>query len=244
MILKLEELSKILLPEKSLGLGCIVDTNVIFAATLPSDSYNEWAERVFDELNSLGIPVFTNINIRSEFIELNRRVLIPECLMDFYRDMHGNLNIEIEQKLKSLRTLKGRAINEGKSFKLSDSEIKKYRALLSKARYGSNLNGWEVFCRDYFHKYIKNVWDDTIDDLKIQFLGTRAIESKDFFDDDPKWSDMIDIVGKSGIGTSDAMIINLFLKSKLPLIVTADSDVRDTVISMMPHNKYVLAPDR
>lgn len=242
MILTLEELSKTLRKEKSLELGCIVDTNVIFAATFPLDSYNEWAEKVFDELNSLGIPIFTNINIRSEFIELNRRVLIPECLMDFYRDMHTSLSNEIEQKLKSLKTLKDRALNEGKPFKLPDSEIKKYRALLSKVQFGSSLNGWKVFCGDYFHKYIRNVWDDAIDDLKIQFLGTRAIESKDFFDDDLKWSDMIDIVGKSGIGTSDAMIINLFLKSKLPLIVTADSDVRDTVISMMPHNKYVLAP--
>ena len=104
MILKLDEISKTLSTVKSLGLGCIVDTNVVFAATFPQDSHNEWSEKVFQELQALDIPVFTNINIRSEFIDLNRRVLISEGLLEFYNDLRGNLNFEIEHKLKSLRT--------------------------------------------------------------------------------------------------------------------------------------------
>jgi hypothetical protein len=239
MLIKLPNIRQ---QNEELDLGCIVDTNVVFAATFPLDTHNEWADQVFNKLQSSKIPIFTNINIRSEFIELNRRVLIPECLVDFYDAMRGFLNPEIEHKLKSLKTLKARATSESRAFKLSDSEIKKFRHLLSAIEVNETTNGWTLFCRDYFHQYITTVWDSAINDLGIQFLGTRAIESKDYFNGDPKWTDMLDIIGNSGIGSSDAMIINLFLQSKLPLIVTADSDVKDTVISMMPTDKYILAP--
>jgi hypothetical protein len=53
---------------------------------------------------------------------------------------------------------------------------------------------------------------------------------------------MVDIVGKFGVGSSDAMIINLFVESKLPLIVTSDRDVAKAVLGLNLPGKYILAP--
>ena len=64
--------------------GCIVDTNVLFAGSYDYDSYNEWAEEVFYVLERNNIPVYTNMNVRSEFINLQRRVLLAEGLVSFY----------------------------------------------------------------------------------------------------------------------------------------------------------------
>jgi predicted nucleic acid-binding protein len=50
--------------------GCIIDTNVIFAESYPNDNYNAWAEEVFEVLHRNLIPVYTNMNVRSEFIDL------------------------------------------------------------------------------------------------------------------------------------------------------------------------------
>ncbi|MCM0606588.1 MAG: hypothetical protein KA715_10900 [Xanthomonadaceae bacterium] len=242
MLLKLNTLRQKLAEDSALANGCIIDTNVLFAATFELDPFNDWAEEVFNELNSLKIPIFTNINIRSEFIELNRRVLIPYGLRDLYETWGNELDPKVEHSLKSLKTRMKTALDEGKVFKISDAETKRYRVLLNEHARANHLLSWDGFCEVHFRPYITKVWDKAISMYNVQSLGTREIETKKYFNENPKWIDMVDIVGRTGIGTSDAMIINLFLKSKLPLIVTADADVRDSVASMMPKNKFILAP--
>jgi predicted nucleic acid-binding protein len=245
MIVLLRDVPQLLQSDPNLKNGCVVDTNVLFAASFPLDTYNTWAEKLFPVLHELGIPIYTNINVRSEFIELNRRVLIPEGLIDFYEDLAGQLVVEVEQKLKSLKTRKETAAKENRTFKLSDFDIKEFRRLLSGYTHSTGKNGWELFCEDYFHKYIRTVWEDVVEALKIGFLGTRNIDNKTLFDNHPNWDDMLDIVGKTGMGSTDAMIVNLFLKSKLSMIISTDNDVPGAVEKMLPpgSKRFVLIPD-
>lgn len=63
-------------------LSCFVDTSILFSATYGSDVFNSESEAAFDILASAGYSLFTNINVRSEFLENHRRVLIPEILID------------------------------------------------------------------------------------------------------------------------------------------------------------------
>jgi predicted nucleic acid-binding protein len=243
MLLKLEDFSKQVAANPALKRGCIVDTNVLFAASFPLDTYNEWAEKVFQILAGLQIPVFTNINVRAEFIELSRRVLIPEGLIDFYEDLADDLDSTLAQSLKSLKTRKAKAIEQNKTFRLSEHEIKTFRKQLEDFRSPSGKGGWEIFCEEYYDLYIRNVWEEAVHDLQLQFLGTRAIESKKYFNSDPKWEDALKIMGKSGIGSADAMIVNLFFHSNLPVIVSTDSDVKKSILMMNPTEKYVLSPN-
>lgn len=242
MQIGLEDLKRLAMEQPSIKRGCVVDTNVLFAAAFPLDIHNEWSEEVFDALRELQIPCFTNINVRSEFIELNRRVLIPESLVDYYEDHRNILDIETQAKLKSLKTRKERAASEERTFKLSDSEIKEFRLLLSRRHPTTGATGWDLLCESYFAPYITPVWNNIVQALNIQFLGTREIESNDYFNARPGWNDMLDIVGKFGIGVSDAMIVNLFIKSNLPLIVTTDQDVSNTASALLKSDpeRYVL----
>lgn len=64
------------------SLGCFVDTSVLFSQTYPLDAFNEESEQAFDALAEHGVSVFTNINVRAEFLENHRCVLIAECLID------------------------------------------------------------------------------------------------------------------------------------------------------------------
>lgn len=66
---------------------CFVDTSILFSSTYDSDVFNSESEMVFDLLAGMGFSIFTNINVRSEFLENHRRVLIPEILIDLLLEM-------------------------------------------------------------------------------------------------------------------------------------------------------------
>jgi hypothetical protein len=222
--------------------GCIVDSNVLFAGSYPSDTYNDWADDVFKTLNCIGISAYTNLNVRSEFLDLHRRVLIPEGLVDFYDDLSETLEGKIYEKLKYLKRRAKDARDKGRPLKFNDSEVKEYMDILGHEPRSNGVSGWTVFCQSYFAPYVTDVWEDAVNDLKINFLGSREIESKEFFDKHPSWSNMIKILGDSGIGSADAMILNLFKESKLPLLITADKAVRNAMLNNSFDGKFVLCP--
>lgn len=240
MRITLRDLPALALTKTNIKQGCIVDTNTLFAASMPLDRLNDWAEETFGRLGELAIPAFTNINIRSEFMDLQRRVLIPEGLVSLYEEAEkSTMDSALKAQLKSLRTSKDQSAIIGRIFKFSDQQTKKYRQLIANT---SPSNAWERFCETYVHPYITNIWEDTIEDLNIHFVGTRAIENREYFNRDPNWKDMTDIIGRFGIGSSDAMIVNFFLCSKFPLIVTGDEDVAYTVERLSNDTKYILVP--
>ena len=149
---------------------------------------------------------------------------------------------EIESSLKSLKTRKNKANNENRTFKFNDTDVKQFMQMFKKLEHSSGKDLWQLFCQYYLLPYIENAWEKAVQRMKINFLGTREIESKEFFDKHPSWENMVKIVGLSGIGSSDAMIINLFQESKIPLIITADAGVKGTLIDFMPVEKFILAP--
>ena len=55
---------------------------------------------------------------------------------------------------------------------------------------------------------------------------------------------MVDIIGRFGIGSADAMIINFFLCSKFPVIVTGDEDMAYAVERLARGDKYILMPTK
>jgi hypothetical protein len=210
MEIKISDLEKLVEKYPELKRGCIVDTNVLFAGSYPSDIYNDWADDVFKTLNRFNIPAFTNLNVRSEFLDLHRRILIPEGLVDFYDDLSESLDGKIYEKLKYLKRRAKDARDQDRGFKLNDSEIKEFMELFGHEPRPEGVSGWTAFCKSYFAPYVTGVWEDAVKELKINFLGTREIESKEFFDKHPSWDNMIKILGDSGIGSADAMILNLF----------------------------------
>ena len=224
------------------SLGCVVDTNALFAASVPIDRLNEWTEEVLAEVGALKIPIFSNINVRSEFLEMQRRVLVPEGLVSFYDQTNREtLNSHLKMQLVRLKSRKDKAGKEERIFKLGDKEIKAFRDLF---RDEVGIEAWEYFCADFLHPYLVPAWEELVTEFKIHFLGTRNIEAGGYFETPPRWNDMVELMGKFGIGAADAMIVNFFMSSKFPLIVTGDEDVAFVVEKLSNGKKYVLVPDK
>ena len=61
--------------------GCLVDTSILFAASYDLDVFNTKAIELFDYLGELEFSLFSNVNIRAEFIDLHRRVMVQKLTM-------------------------------------------------------------------------------------------------------------------------------------------------------------------
>ena len=73
--------------------GCLIDTNVLFALNNLYEKHHKDAHKSFQFLSENNIPVYTNVTIRSEFIDLLRRVLIPKYLLGL--GLKDNKDLEI-----------------------------------------------------------------------------------------------------------------------------------------------------
>jgi len=149
-------------------LGCLLDTNILFSASYELDAFNTETGKLIDCLADLKIPLYTTYNVRSEFLELHRRIIIPECLVDFLEDLGRELKPDLVQKLTSMRTLLRKANAEGKMFRLQDQQIKSYRSLLASYR-KDDQDGWAAFCQNYLHGKIECVWDVVVEQLGLNF---------------------------------------------------------------------------
>lgn len=223
--------------------GCFVDTSILCAASYPPDEFNTVAEQVFEYLAELEIPIFTNVNVRSEFIDFHRRVTIPEGLSDLYTIYGKSLDGILYAKLQSVYAALSKARETGKPFKFDENQIKSWRRLLS-ARELRGKNGWLQFCADFLQSKIEAVWINTCEELGVNFFSLRQTEHSDWLAVDLKWEDMASIVGRFGIGSFDAMIINLFINSTFKMMVTADRDLVYVLEQLKPDGKFVCVPDR
>lgn len=242
-IIRFSDLLKTTSAQPSVKNGCFVDTSILFAASYPPDEFNTQAEEIFDFLAELEVPVFTNVNVRSEFIDLHRRVMIPDGLGDLYTAYGKSLDGVLYAKLQSINTSLTTARNTGKPFKFDENQIKSWRHLLQSRQLKGN-NGWLQFCADFLQNKIEAIWDKTCDELGVNFFSLRNTDQSDWLAGELRWEDMASIVGRFGVGSFDAMIINLFLNSKFSLMVTADRDLAYVIEALKPEQKFVCVPDR
>lgn len=223
--------------------GCVVDTSILFAASYTPDFFNKESEELFEYLAELEIPLFTNINIRSEFMNKQRQVMIPEGLSDLYTSFGKSLDVVLYSKLQSNYTTVSEGRKTGKSYKLDENQIKSWRKLLRFRQLKTN-DGWIQFCSDYLKGKIETVWDKACDEFGINFLSLRDDDKPNWLTGDMNWDGMAQIIGQYGIASSDAMIINLFLNSHFPAIITADGEIAYVVEKIAPLNKFVIIPDK
>ena len=105
-----------------------------------------------------------------------------------------------------------------------DHEIKKIRELFLNFSYNQDT-GWQGFCESYLSGAIQTAWDETVSEWNLNFLSLRSTEAHPLIEKEVRWESMVGLVEKFGIGTSDAMILNLFQCSKLDMLITTDTDL-------------------
>lgn len=138
------------------GQACFVDTSILFSVTYDSDAFNSESEMAFDLLAEADFSVFTNVNVRSEFLENHRRVLIPEILIDLLTQKGSQIDPIFHEKLKSHRTSYQKKVAEEKNTKMDPIQIKMWRRLLLEYSFGG-VDGWTLFCRDFLKGKIHRI---------------------------------------------------------------------------------------
>jgi hypothetical protein len=237
------ELTSFLSAHPAAKRGCLVDTTILFSVGYPLDIFNEDAEAVFSILIDQQVPIYSNLNVRMEYLELHRRVLIAECLIDLLKDREGVLDSVVVQRLKSLRTRYRTAHESGKGFKLSDKEIKDLRSLLAEYSFGDK-DGWELFCGNYLQGKIEVVWNEMVDQFGLNFIGLRADDEISELYEPFSWDAATRLMGQFGIGSVDAMILELFLSSPLQILITSDRDMAYCVERLARPDRFVFIPDQ
>ena len=222
--------------------ACFVDTSILFSATYDSDAFNSESELEFDLLAEAGFSIFTNVNVRSEFLENHRRVLIPEILIDLLAAKGSQLDPILHEKIKSHRTSYQKKVAEEKNTKMDPVQIKIWRRLLSEYSF-DGIDGWTLFCRDFLKGKIHRIWQDTEKLFALNFISTRIGEESPYLEQFPNWESAIDLMERYGLASFDAMIVNMFLCSKISFLLTADLEMADCVNKESKRSKLVFVPD-
>lgn len=226
--------------------GVVADTNILVSATYEPDNFHDDALAVIDQISDNAIPIFCNITVRAEFLEIHRRILFSEEILDFEaRVDKTKLPASLASMLTSYRNRYERKLKskpDEPPLRLTDSEIKNFKfEMLQVVAPKGNL--WSTLCENSVAKKIVNLWTEAEKVVGINFLSVRTNEDRNYLTRTPSWDEAIELMGKHGISSSDAMILNMYLCSIFEAIVSSDSDIGIAIKNENLPNKHCLLPD-
>ncbi len=198
-VIRSKDLLTFLNSNPSMKKGCLVDTNILFAANYSFDRFHEPAIEIFDTLIKERVPRFVNVNVRSEFINLTRKVVIAHALMDAFHAEGKRLPYDVYNKLKSIRKRSLDKENIDSLFRIQDSEIESVRNLFINYYPDQHQDLWDWFCEDHLVGKIASEWNWVEEDFGINFLNLRHAESYYHLIDELRWSDAVSIVERTAI---------------------------------------------
>ncbi len=211
---------------KPKAIGCLVDTNFLFAALYKGvHPFSEDAEFLFEKLAEYQIPVFTTVTTRAELLDLQRRVIITEALMGIIApNSNWRITNDVAKKLRAHKTWVDQEASAGRLPVLTDYRIKETKEVFTPVR-ASGKNGWLEICGEYLGE-LSDHMVQIEQKLGLNYLQLRGNDSeKQFMTVHPTWEAMHSIVGRTCMATSDAMLLNVLIHSAFPFIVSADYDI-------------------
>lgn len=221
----------------------LIDTCALISLSHDSNEFHDEALEMFSYLKKENVKAFSNVNIRSEYIDYHRRIIITEALTFISSTADGITSYsEIYRKLKSHRAEVQKRADKDNPLVLNDSKIKYFKKLLSFSHEDIS-NTWLYFCSESLSGYFENTFTGVENFLKLQYLSLRKGEVSPEVTKDVSWEEMYAISEKSGLGISDSMILNMFESTSIPFLITTDFDlVYASAIS--DNTKLVFCPDR
>jgi predicted nucleic acid-binding protein len=221
----------------------LVDTNVLVSASYEADKFNDKTRDLIKNLSEYQAKLFCNVNIRSEFLEIQRRIIFTEALLDFESAKPSHLPIPLKSRLSSIRTNQTkREFDDRDPLRLADAEIKKFKKEMS-AINGQGTDLWTEFCLNKVGDKIGASWHSIVENLGLNFLSTTDNAISGRFIAHPKWTGMVKLMEIYGLASADAMVINMFNCTDIPILLSSDFDVGLAVSKIKGNNKYVLVPD-
>lgn len=221
----------------------LIDTCALIAFSHGVSEFSDETEILFEVFKKEKFQAYTNVNIRSEFLDYQRRIIVTEALTNIAGQTQGlNSFSEVYKKLKAHSALVHKKAKEGKPLVLNDSTIKLYKKLLS-FEHGEIKNVWLKFCEDNLKNTLQKTFEIMEKVLKLQYLSVRKGEKSSEVTGEVLWDRMYEISEISALGINDSMIINMFESTNIPFLVTTDFDVVYSG-AISNNSQLIFCPDR
>lgn len=221
----------------------LFDTCALISYSYDTNEFHDETLDLFAAMIKEKFHIYTNVTIRSEFIDFQRRIIITEALTTLSEDISGILSYQkLAKKLKSHKNKVRDKAEEGKPYVLNDSDIKNFKKLLSFSHEGLE-NVWLKFCQDNLNNKLKRTFDIVERVLKLKYLSLRKGEKSQEVVNEVSWENMYGISEKTGLGSSDSMILNMFESTNIPCLFTTDFDLVYAA-AVSDCNKMVFCPEQ
>lgn len=202
--------------------GCLADTGFLYALAYDDDRLFNTANDVFDLIGSLNTPLYANVISRLEFVDLIFRKQITDGAIQIFETMKLNtVHKDLWSFLRNIRDQNTAHKKLNMSYKVDEGRLKRLRYQLEEA---ASPIKWREFCKLYSGTKLFNEWRMIEEDLGLNFIEILEGHASEHFHTPLLWSDMVNVMGEQGLRGPDAMIVNLFSKSKFPLLITSDTD--------------------
>lgn len=234
-----------LLNRRSMCNGLVVDTNILISATYDGDSFFEQTNDLLDLVVEKKVPLYYNVNVCAEFLEIQRRISFTEALLSFESQTKlATLPVELAKKLGSIRSnQKKREENGRRAIRLSEFDIKDFKSLMIQENLPSG-NLWREFCHHYVGDQLMIAWDEVVEKFGLSALSLRTEDQDKNIVTPPSWEDAVELMSTEGLSSSDAMIVNMFQASNFEAILSSDADVGTAVERLKREDKICILPDR
>lgn len=225
--------------------GLVVDTNILISATYDGDVFFEQTNDLLDLVVENKVPLYYNVNVRAEFLEIQRRITFTDALLSFESQTKlATLPLDLSKKLKSIRSNQTKRELDGrKNLRLSESDIKDFKSLMIQESVPSG-NLWREFCREFVGDQLLHIWEDVEEKFGLNPLNIRSNDKDQFIVETPVWEDAVELMSSEGLSSADAMIVNMFQSSKLEAILSSDADIGTAVESLKRADKIGILPDK
>lgn len=180
--------------------------------------------------------------VKHEFLELHRRVTIPEALSDFFTDYQADLTEDLFNNLKAHQNTHRNKIKQGWSARFNVDQIKEKRELLEKFVIGDK-NGWQILGEDYVRDRLVPIWNRFTNEFNLIELHVREGDNSPLLNAAPTWERVYELMGNHLIDSSDVMILNMFLYSKISYFLTADVELGKFCDRESRRAKTIFLPD-
>lgn len=241
------ELGMLLQKHPEVRNGIIIDTNILVSATYELDLFHEDALQFLELVIEADVPIFCNVNVRAEFLEIHRRIIFSEGLLDFESTCEKPLLPEkLSGLLSSYRAKFERRLKSNPNdppVKLSEAELKEFKFLMTDILV-KEKHLWAEFCDEKIGNKLEQVWIKTEKAVGLKFLSLRPDDREKHLNSKPEWENVVSLMSSQGISSSDAMILNMFFSSKFIVIASSDKDIAFSVSLEKTSDKMCLIPDK
>jgi predicted nucleic acid-binding protein len=237
-------------------LNILIDSNILIARFDENHSNYEVVKEFLDLLDEVSeVTFFTTVTTKAEFLDYQRRRFLTEGLFSLIsrEPPARQLRPESKQVIIQIKMRRGKRITdeEKRSTKydemydssvnyLRDSDLKEIKKQF-RARDVQQEVGWLNIC-NLFLKQNMSEQEKLLDEFCNYLSNHNETQAHLFTNRKIDWSRATDLSATTGMGYSDALILNIFSETKMKYIITLDFDLVYAV-SISSKEKFVVLPD-